>query len=104
MARKGLLDRRLEGAVVPEKQFNEKGLEKVKIPKPSRHTSGPKKPNQNQQVSIKIPEELKRDLDVLKGMEKIKFDYEVVQLLVDSYTDHLSPEGQRRFTVLRENL
>ncbi|MFT8728363.1 MAG: hypothetical protein ABF756_10230 [Liquorilactobacillus ghanensis] len=53
---------------------------------------------------IKVSDDIKRDLDIIKSIHKIKFDYESIQFLIDSYSNSLSPEDQRRFTVLRENL
>lgn len=54
--------------------------------------------------TIKIAEESYDDLKILKNMEHIKYDYEIVQLFVDSYYNSLSPEDKRRFKVLKENM
>jgi len=37
-------------------------------------------------------------------MEKIKFDYETIQLLVDTYKGSLSAEDRRRFTTLKDTI
>ena len=58
----------------------------------------------NQKVSIKINDDIKADLDTIKMMEKIKFDYETIQLLVDTYKGSLSAEDRRRFTTLKDTI
>ncbi|MFT8812025.1 MAG: hypothetical protein ABF855_11090 [Liquorilactobacillus satsumensis] len=46
----------------------------------------------NQKKSIKISTETKTQLDILKEIESMKFDYEIIQLLLDSYVNELNPE------------
>lgn len=96
MAKKGLLARKVAGAVNANQQFKEVESE----------TQQPKEKAsfKNQKATIKVSDDIKRDLDVIKSIHKIKFDYEAIQFLIDSYSNSLSPEDQRRFTVLRENL
>lgn len=96
MAKKGLLARKVAGAVNANQQFEEVNSENQQ---PKEKASF-----KNQKATIKVPGEIKRDLDVIKSIHKIKFDYEAIQFLIDSYSNSLSPEDQRRFTVLRENL
>lgn len=106
MAKKGLLDRKIQGAIKPEEKFEEvaSGIgEKENISVEENRTARLKKSFKNQKATIKLSSETKKDLDVLKSMEKIKFDYEIIQLLADAYVRNLSTEDQRRFTVLREN-
>ena len=37
-------------------------------------------------------------------MQKLKYDYEAIQFLIDDFTQSLSPEEKRRYTVLKDNL
>lgn len=105
MAKKGLLDRKIQGAIKPEEKFEEitNNNEKEVITNEGNKAARLKKSFKNQKATIKLSSETKKDLDVLKSMEKIKFDYEIIQLLADAYVRSLSTEDQRRFTVLREN-
>ncbi|WP_054719376.1 hypothetical protein [Lacticaseibacillus manihotivorans] len=57
----------------------------------------------NQKRSIKISSETYKDMSVLKTMENIRFDYEIIQMLIDDYQSRMSEADRRRFTVLREN-
>lgn len=63
-----------------------------------------KKDFANQKISIKIGTDAKADIDTIKVLEKMKFDYETIQLLVDTYKKSLSPEGRKQFNTLRDVL
>lgn len=93
MAKKGLLERRVEGAVKAKEQFND---DTVKPKKVSGYI--------NQKVSIKIPPETKKNLDVIKTINKIRYDYEAIQMLTDSYYHNLSLEDKKHFDLLKDNM
>lgn len=57
----------------------------------------------NQYAQIKISKSLKDELEAIKIIEKTKFDYELLQLLVDSYVrNELSPSNRKKFKLLLE--
>lgn len=56
----------------------------------------------NQQESIKIPSVTRSELIALKAITKTKFDYEVIQLLIDNYTNNFSAEKMKKFKLLKE--
>lgn len=58
----------------------------------------------NQKVSIKINKDIKADLDTIKMIQKIKFDYETIQLLVDNYKKYLSSEDRRRYSTPKDTI
>lgn len=58
----------------------------------------------NQRVTIKIGKDVKTDLDTIKALEKVKYDYETIQLLVSAYKNSLSPEGRTQFNILHDVL
>ncbi|WP_225419889.1 hypothetical protein [Levilactobacillus cerevisiae] len=58
----------------------------------------------NQKKSIKVSAETYKDMNVLKTIEHVSFDYEIIQLLIDQYYKDMTEEQQRRYTVLRENM
>ena len=63
-----------------------------------------KKDFANQKISIKIGTDAKADIDTIKVLEKMEFDYETIQLLVDTYKKSLSPEDRKQFNTLRDVL
>lgn len=102
MPKKGLLDRKVNGAVPAKDTFNENEFKKNEIP---AEVNKPKKvSNGNQKVSIKINRDIKNDIDTIKMMQKIKFDYETLQLLVDTYKNSLSTEDRRRYNSLKDTI
>ncbi|MHA6973950.1 hypothetical protein [Levilactobacillus brevis] len=92
-----ILQRRVTGAVKPSEEYHatdDKDVQKKKSP------SVPK----NQKKSIKVSAETYKDMTVLKTIEHVSFDYEIIQLLIDQYYKDMTAEQQRRYTVLRENM
>lgn len=63
-----------------------------------------KKTLSNQRFTIKVGKDVKTDLDTIKALEKIKYDYETIQLLVNAYKNSLSPEGRTQFNILHDVL
>ena len=62
-----------------------------------------KKKFKNQQGSIKISNQSKEELEVLMKLTNTKFDYEIIDLLIDRYVENeLTPEQKRKFKLLTE--
>ena len=99
MARKGLLERRVEGAISPSQKFENNLNNNDEKPKQKE-----KHLFKNQKATIKISGEIKKNLEAIKVMQKLKYDYEAIQFLIDDFTQSLSPEEKRRYTVLKDNL
>ena len=59
-----------------------------------------KKEFKNQQQQIKVAASIKEELNALKSITKTKFDYEIIELLIDSYTQHLTPMQRRKFKTM----
>ena len=99
MARKGLLERKVEGAISPTQKFE--ADTSINIVKPEK-----KQKNQfkNQKVTLKISDEIKTSLEAIKVLHKLKFDYEAIQFLIDDFTQNLSADEKRRYSVLKDNL
>ncbi|EJQ55124.1 hypothetical protein [Bacillus mycoides] len=78
-----------------EKQVSrkEKRIEKTEL----------KKKFKNQQGSIKISNQSKEELEVLMKLTNTKFNYEIIDLLIDRYVENeLTPEQKRKFKLLTE--
>ena len=99
MARKGLLERKVEGAISPTQKFEADAS--INIVKPEK-----KQKNQfkNQKVTLKISDEIKTSLEAIKVLHKLKFDYEAIQFFIDDFTQNLSADEKRRYSVLKDNL
>ena len=99
MASKGLLERKVEGAISPTQKFEADAS--INIVKPEK-----KQKNQfkNQKVTLKISDEIKTSLEAIKVLHKLKFDYEAIQFLIDDFTQNLSADEKRRYSVLKDNL
>lgn len=99
--KKGLLERRAAGAIEPNQKYVGESTTNIEVMQPANKE---KKQFKNQSYPLKISEELSKSLKAIKVMEKVKFDYEGIEILVDNYVQNLSPEEKRRFSVLKENL
>ncbi|SCA96773.1 Uncharacterized protein BWINRA5_00088 [Bacillus mycoides] len=63
----------------------------------------PKKKFKNQQGSIKISNQSKEELEVLMKLTNTKFNYEIIDLLIDRYVENeLTPDQKRKFKLLTE--
>ncbi|MGG0208527.1 hypothetical protein [Bacillus mycoides] len=63
----------------------------------------PQKKFKNQQGSIKISNQSKEELEVLMKLTNTKFNYEIIDLLIDRYVENeLTPEQKRKFKLLTE--
>ncbi|WP_088816437.1 hypothetical protein [Listeria goaensis] len=57
----------------------------------------------NQEGTIKTSFQTKEELQALKNITKTKFDYEVIDLLIDTYVNNeLTPEQRRKFKAMTE--
>lgn len=52
--------------------------------------------------NIKVDTEAKTEIDIIKVVEKVKYDYEAIQLLIDSYKNSLPPIKRKQFDSLLE--
>ncbi|WP_242248943.1 hypothetical protein [Bacillus cereus group sp. BfR-BA-01523] len=63
----------------------------------------PQKKFKNQQGSIKISNQSKEELEVLMKLTNTKFNYEIIDLLIDRYVENeLTPDQKRKFKLLTE--
>ena len=106
-----LLQRRVSGAVKPRESYQEddtptveKSINTGTQDENNKLVATSKRKLDNQKKSIKVGSETYKDLATIKSMEKLKFDYEIIQLLVDEHIQGLSDSDSRRYTLLRENL
>ena len=85
---------RTQGNIEPKKAFVETHESKMERKKTEFR---------NQQGSIKVPLSTKRELDALKDITKTKFDYEIIQMLIDSYVHNLETSKSKRFKLLTDD-
>lgn len=63
-----------------------------------------KKKYDYQTVSIKIPKNAKSDLDALKIVKKLQFDYEVLNMVVDYYISNLNHQDFKKYKSFKDML
>lgn len=85
---------RKQGNIIPNQTFNESSSDKVKRKKEEF---------KNQKGSIKVPLSTKSELGALKSITKTKTDYEMIQMLIDSYVPTMENTKQKRFRLLTED-
>ena len=61
-----------------------------------------KKSSADKRKTIKVDTEAKAEIDIIKVLAKIKYDYEAIQLLIDYYKNSLLPIKRRQFASLLE--
>jgi len=61
-----------------------------------------KKSSADKRKTIKVDTEAKTEIDIIKVLAKIKYDYEAIQLLIDSYKNSLPPIKREQFASLLE--
>lgn len=109
------LDKRTKGNIESEQKFDINNIENkksnnelVKEYQDSEEDIEVKKKSKtirkgNQYAQVKISKSMKNELDALKTIEKTKFDYEILQLLIDSYVrNELSTANRKKFKLLVE--
>lgn len=84
---------RKEGNIVPKRSFNDSSIDRM---------AKKKSEFKNQKGSIKVPMSTKSELAALKDITKTKTDYEIIQMLIDSYIPNLDTAKQKRFRLLIE--
>lgn len=57
----------------------------------------------NQGAQIKMSDGLKEEFNALKQIRKVKFDYDMLGMLIDDYVKDLSPAEKRKFKTLTED-
>lgn len=103
---------RVQGNIPAKEQFSlNDSREKKVAPKPqstiktdtieTKNKKSNKEKFVNQKSQIKISESIKMELAALKAINKTKFDYEVIELLIDSYVQNsLTSTQKRKFKAL----
>ncbi len=76
----------------PQQSFNFAGV--------NNQTKTLKTKFKNQKKSIKVSVETKNQLDILKEIESMKFDYEIIQLILDSFVNELSPDKRSMYETM----
>lgn len=101
--RKRSLLTRMEGNFEPLEPYTEDTAGKTRteneIQKKVEKKSVSKK---DSRITLKIPEDIKRDLDVIRIMTKKKYDYETIQWLIDFYVQSLGTTEIRKFNGLKD--
>lgn len=97
------MKKRTPGNFVPDKAYtdqednNEVSKNKAQT---SKDTSN-KKVFKNQQYQVKISDSIKEELNALKVITKTKFDYEIIELLIDSYVrNEFTAASKRKFKAM----
>lgn len=92
---------RTPGNIVPDKAYtDQEGSNKVSKVKTSKDTSD-KKVFKNQQYQVKISDSIKEELNALKVITKTRFDYEIIELLIDSYVrNEFTAASKRKFKAM----
>lgn len=58
----------------------------------------------NQQVTLKIPKMVKKDIDTLIGLTDYKYAYEVIDAAIQCYIENkLSPDERKLFKIIQQN-
>lgn len=97
---KGMAPRK-QGNIESQTQYNpEEDKKNLEIVEESTEEDKKKKYT-NQTHQIKISEQIKEEINALKNITKTKFDYEVLELLIDSYNkNEFTPTERRKFRAL----
>lgn len=104
----GMLGSKLErksGNYVPNKTYDEQpdGIKKNS----SNDQEAQKKisksnERKNQQAQLKISQALKDEIIAIKALTSTKYEYEVIQLLIDQYKKTLTPEDIKKLRLISE--
>lgn len=84
---------RKQGNIIPKQTFTDSAA--VRIAKKKIEFK-------NQKGSIKVPLSTKGELSALKDITKTKTDYEMIQMLIDSFVPTMDSAKQKRFRILTE--
>jgi len=107
--------KRTSGSIMPQQSYNAdkkthsvinrpRKTEEVTLNLPKDLPDGRKnKREKNQKQQVKVSNEIKNELQALKMITKTKFDYEMVELLIDYYvSNELSIVEQKKYKNLIE--
>ncbi|MDT2815990.1 hypothetical protein P7H75_14110 [Vagococcus carniphilus] len=104
----GMLGSKLErksGNYVPDKKYDEQ-KENIKLDSTNNQETQKKisKSNErkNQQAQLKISQSLKDEIIAIKALTNTKYEYEVIQLLIDQYKKTLTPEDIKKLRLISE--
>ncbi|EAC6401920.1 hypothetical protein D4900_15935, partial [Listeria monocytogenes] len=103
---RGLLNtaKRIPGNFQPSQAYNEKENSTKEKEISDKKAEAEKIKNQkfkNQEGTIKTSIQTKEELQALKNITKTKFDYEIIDLLIDTYVNNeLTPEQRRKFKAM----
>lgn len=95
----GFLERRMQGQVPATQSANLHNE-----PHKKEKTKKVQKSTVDNRASIKVSQDIKKELGIVRSMENFKYDYEAIQHLVDVYVNNLSDEDRKRYEVLRNYL
>ena len=96
---KGFLERKIQGQIPVSNSAHSHTHFEKNNPKDLK-----KKSNKDDRATIKLPQDIKRQLNIVKQTEQFNYDYEVIQYLIYVYIEHLSPEDRKRFNILKDFL
>ncbi|EAH3791804.1 hypothetical protein D5Z92_14505 [Listeria monocytogenes] len=105
---RGLLNtaRSVPGNFQPSQAYNEKDNSTTGKEISNKKVEAEKIKNQkfkNQEGTIKTSIQTKEELQALRSITKTKFDYEIIDLLIDTYVNNeLTPEQRRKFKAMTE--
>jgi hypothetical protein len=107
MAKKGLIRPNVDTQPIepaaPVTNDNEVKAAIETAPESETKSTRSSKKFKNQGSQIKMSDGLKEEFNALKQIRKIKFDYDMLGLLIDHYTKDLTPTEKRKFKTLTED-
>lgn len=93
---------RVPGNIKAEETFKE--LKKESSAAKSQGEQKKKTTFENQAHQIKLSEQLKSELNAVKAITKMKYDYEVIEMMIDTYVkEAMTPPQRRRFNLLTKD-
>lgn len=100
---------RISGNIKAEESFENKvekksNVSSIKESINDSNRSDKKIKYDNQAYQMKVSAKLKEEINALKNITKTKFDYEILELLIDSYNkNELTPTQRRKFKALTDD-
>lgn len=95
---------RTAGNVEPQKSYNNKTdinqmAENIKKREEVKKEKNSKKSN-NQKATIKVSSEIKAKMEAQKQIEGIKFDYELIDILLERNLENYSARDKNKYEIL----
>lgn len=97
----GLLQRKIEGVVKAKNTYEEPPKLDNKTEK-EVDTLKAKLGKSNQKVTIKLPENIKKQIEALKKVKGLKYDYEAIEFALSKSSETLSPEEAKIYKILTD--